>query len=77
MRNIQALLGPLAGSLMAFLLFWLLFSSPQSDPVLAAPKTHFWIVSATSLLAVILAILVGVAGARARDSRIVYLAAGF
>ncbi|HZW98549.1 MAG TPA: HD-GYP domain-containing protein [Trueperaceae bacterium] len=77
MRNVQALLGPLAGAMLAFLLFWLLFSAPESDPVLAAPKTHFWIVSITSLLAVVVAVLVGIAGARARDSRIVYLAAGF
>ena len=76
-RNVQALLGPLAGSLLAFLLFWLLFSAPESDPVLAAPQMHFWIVSVTSALAVALAVVVGVAGARARDSRIVYLAGGF
>lgn len=71
------MLGPLTGTLLAFLVFWLLFSAPESDPVLAAPHTHFWIVTVTSLLAVVLAVLVGVAGARARDSRIVYLAAGF
>ncbi len=76
-RSFQALLGPLAGSLVAFLVFWLLYSSPENDPRLAAPLTHFWVVSITSLLAVALAVLVGVAGARARDSRIVYLAAGF
>ena len=76
-RNVQALTGPLAGSLLAFLVFCLFYSSPASDPRLAAPLTHFWVVSATSLLAVALAVLVGVAGARARDSRIVYLAAGF
>jgi HD-GYP domain-containing protein (c-di-GMP phosphodiesterase class II) len=76
-RNVQALLGPLTGSLLAFLLFWLLYSSPASDPVLAAPAAHFWIVSLTSLGAVALAVVVGAAGARARDSRIVYLAAGF
>ena len=77
MRNIQALLGPLTGSLLAFLVFWMLFSAPERDPVLAAPHAHFWIVSITSLLAVVLAVLVGIAGARARDSRIVYLSAGF
>lgn len=76
-RGVQALLGPLAGSLLAFLLFWLLFSSPALDPVLAAPVMHFWLVTATSLLAVVLAVVVGAAGARVRDSRIVYLAAGF
>jgi HD-GYP domain-containing protein (c-di-GMP phosphodiesterase class II) len=76
-RNVQALAGPLAGSLLAFLVFWLVYSSPESDLHLAAPLTHFWVVSLTSLLAVALAVLVGLAGARARDSRIVYLAGGF
>ncbi|HEX7040587.1 MAG TPA: HD-GYP domain-containing protein [Trueperaceae bacterium] len=76
-RSFQALLGPLAGSLVTFLVFWLLYSSPENDPRLVAPLTHFWVVSLTSLLAVALAVLVGVAGARARDSRIVYLSAGF
>lgn len=77
MRYVRALAGPLVGSLFAFLLFWLLQASPASDPSLVAPKTHFWLVSATSLLAAILALLVGVAGARSRDARVVYLAAGF
>jgi len=76
-RSLQALLGPLAGSLAAFLLFWLVYRSPNSDPHLAAPLTHFWVVSLTSVLAMALAVLVGVAGARARDSRVVYLAGGF
>lgn len=76
-RNVKVLLGPLAGSLVAFLLFWLLFTAPNSDPTFAAPQMHFWIVSATSLLAAALALMVGVAGARAQDARVVYLAAGF
>ncbi|HZJ08904.1 MAG TPA: HD domain-containing phosphohydrolase [Trueperaceae bacterium] len=77
MRNVKALLGPLVGSLFAFLVFWLLFTAPESDPVLAAPVMHFWIVSLTSLLAAALALIVGLAGAREQDARVVYLAAGF
>src|SRR5690554_3227846 len=76
-RNVRALMGPLVGSLFAFMLFWLLFTAPDRDPTLAAPQMHFWIVSLTSLLAAALALIVGVAGARARDARVVYLAAGF
>lgn len=76
-RSVRALLGPLVGSLFAFLLFWLLFTSPERDPSLAAPQMHFWIVSVTSLLAAALALIAGVVGARARDARVVYLAAGF
>lgn len=71
------LAGPLVGSLFAFLLFWLLQSSPANDPSLVAPEMHFWIVSVTSLAAAVLALLVGIAGARARDARVVYFAAGF
>src|SRR5690606_41890444 len=76
-RNMRVLVGPIVGSLLAFLSFWLLFSSPERDPVLAAPLLHFWVVSVTSLLAAGVALLVGVAGARAHDARGVYLAAGF
>ena len=76
-RNMRVLVGPIVGSLLAFLTFWLLFSSPERDPVLAAPLLHFWVVSVTSLLAAGVALLVGIAGARANDARVVYLAAGF
>src|SRR5690606_18245963 len=76
-RNMRVLVGPVVASLLAFLAFWLLFSSPERDPVLAAPLLHFWVVSVTSLLAAGVALLVGIAGARARDARVVYLAAGF
>ncbi|HLV11316.1 MAG TPA: HD-GYP domain-containing protein [Trueperaceae bacterium] len=76
-RNMQALVGPLAGSLLAFLVFWLIYSTPDADPRLAAPLAHFWVVSLTSLLAVAVAVVVGVAGARAGDSRVVFLAGGF
>lgn len=71
------LMGPLTGSLLAFLTFWLLYSAPERDPVLSAPLVHFWVVSVTSLLAGAVALLVGIAGARANDARVVYLAAGF
>lgn len=76
-RNFRVLIGPLVGSLLAFLTFWLLFTSPERDPSLAAPLVHFWLVSVTSLLAAAVALLVGIAGARANDARVVYLAAGF
>mgnify|MGYP000864024615 CR=1 FL=1 len=76
-RNLQVLLGPLAGAAFAFLTFWLLFSAPARDPVLAAPLLHFWLVSFISLLAAVVALLVGIAGARVADARVVYLSAGF
>ena len=76
-RNLQVRLGPLAGAAFAFLTFWLLFSAPARDPVLAAPLLHFWLVSFISLLAAVVALLVGIAGARVADARVVYLSAGF
>lgn len=65
------------GALVALGLFLVLSESPQLDPLLNAPTFHYWVVSLTSLLAFVLAAVVGFAGARARDSRIVFLAAGF
>ncbi|MEX2542772.1 MAG: HD-GYP domain-containing protein [Trueperaceae bacterium] len=77
MRSFRALLGPLIGSLVVLALFLVLTESPGLDPRLDAPKFHFWVVSGTSLLALVLALVVGVVGVRARDARIVFLGAGF
>ena len=70
-------MGPVIASLVALALFLVIYESPGLDPRLAAPKFHFWLVSGTSLLAFALAVLVGLVGARARDSRVAYLGAGF
>jgi len=58
-------------------LFLVLSASPNFDPRLAAPQFHFWAVSGTSLLAFVLALVVGIVGVRAHDSRVVFLGAGF
>lgn len=77
MGTLRTLLGPVVGSLAVLALFLWLSSSPEVDPLLAAPAFHFWVVSGTSLLAFVLALVVGVVGVRARDARIVFLGAGF
>jgi HD-GYP domain-containing protein (c-di-GMP phosphodiesterase class II) len=76
MRSLRALLGPLLGSLVVLALFLVLSESPNLDPHLDAPRFHFWVVSGTSLLAFVLALVVGVVGVRACDARVVFLGAG-
>lgn len=70
-------MGPLLASLVALAMFLVLRESPQLDPRLAAPRFHFWLVSLTSFLALVLATVVAVVGARVRDARVVHLGAGF
>ena len=77
MGSLRALLGPVSSSLAALGLFLVLHASPNLDPRLPAPGFHFWVVSGTSLLAFVLALVVGIVGVRARDARIVFLGAGF
>jgi hypothetical protein len=76
-RSFRALLGPLLGSLVVLALFLVLTESPGLDPRLAAPWFHFWVVSGTSLLAFVLALLVAGVGVRAHDARVVFLGIGF
>lgn len=48
----------------------LLRGSPNLDPVVAAPIPHFFVVSLTSFLALVLAALVAVAAQQLRDARV-------
>jgi HD-GYP domain-containing protein (c-di-GMP phosphodiesterase class II) len=50
---------------------------PQYDRVVAVPLSHFYIVSAAALTALVLAILVGVASVRTREPRTFLVAFGF
>ncbi|MDZ7801722.1 MAG: HD-GYP domain-containing protein [Trueperaceae bacterium] len=76
MQVVRILAGPVVTSALALAAFLVLYANPSIDPSLAAPAFHFWLVSATSLLALLLALAVAVAGGRARDARVVYLGAG-
>lgn len=76
MRTARVVVGPALAALGSLVLFLVLYRTPALDPRLAAPAVHFWLVSATALLASGLAIAVAWTGVRARDGRVVYLGAG-
>ncbi len=50
---------------------------PSLDPVIEVPIHHFNIVSATSLIALLLAIVVGIVGLRQRNQQIIYVSLAF
>lgn len=56
---------------------YLRFFNPAVDPRLAYPAHHFHIVSATSIVALLVAIAVGVAGLRLRNLQVLYVALAF
>lgn len=56
---------------------YLRFVNPGADLRLAYPAHHFHIVSATSIIALILAIVVGIAGLRLRNLQVLYVALAF
>src|SRR5262249_22026103 len=58
-------------------LFFYLLHHPELDRIYQIPVPHFYIVSATSLAALILAIVVGIASVRSRAPRTFFVAAGF
>jgi HD-GYP domain-containing protein (c-di-GMP phosphodiesterase class II) len=51
--------------------------TPELDSRVSVPSTHFFIVSAASLCALVMAILVGVASVRSREPRTFFVAAAF
>jgi putative nucleotidyltransferase with HDIG domain len=50
---------------------------PSSDPVIEVPLHHFNIVSATSLIALLVAIVVGIVGLRQRNQQVIYVSLAF
>jgi HD-GYP domain-containing protein (c-di-GMP phosphodiesterase class II) len=58
-------------------LFFYLQRRPELDRLVQVPKEHFYVVSATALLALALAVAVGVASVRSRQPRTLFLAAAF
>ncbi len=69
-RVLAATLLPLAG-------YFYLKLNPAHDPIFAAPRGHFWIVSSVSALAAAAAVAVGVAGARLRNIQVTFLSLAF
>jgi HD-GYP domain-containing protein (c-di-GMP phosphodiesterase class II) len=58
-------------------LFFYLAQRPSLDRLIQVPTQHFYVVSATALLALALAVAVGVASVRSRQPRTLFMAAAF
>lgn len=59
------------------LVLFLLVQGVLNDPVLMGADFHFLVVTMTSFIALIMAVLMVVAAGQIRDARVVYLALGF
>lgn len=66
-----------ASMLVPFLLFEYIRLHPAIDVRLFLPKGHFYVVSSVAFLAVIVAIAVGLAGARLRNIQVTFLSLSF
>lgn len=70
-------MGPILAVLLPLLMFYLLKFGFFNDPFYEMPKGHFYIVSVVSLLALIIAIAVGIAGNRVRNIKVTFLSLSF
>lgn len=73
----RRLLGAMTGIALPYAAYLLLRSQTSIDGYLAMPKGHFYVVSAVSCLALVIAIVVGVAGSRLRNIKVSFLALSF
>ncbi|MEK8129160.1 HD-GYP domain-containing protein [Paenibacillus filicis] len=73
----RSLTGPLAGILLPYGVYECFRRLPELDASFVMPRGHFYIVSAVSFLALIAAILVGIAGNRLRNIKVSFLALSF
>jgi putative nucleotidyltransferase with HDIG domain len=73
----HSLLGPIIAMLLPYLFYESLRFGLFSDPIYELPHEHFYIVTAVSILALILAILIGFVGSRLRNIKIIFLALSF
>lgn len=76
-RVLQPLALILAAVALPMALFLYLRLNVAADPLYPAPHGHFYIVSGAALLAAVLAIIVGVAGARLRNISVTFLSMAF
>ena len=58
-------------------LYTFLRLNPSVDPLIDIPVQHFYAVSATSLIATIIGIAIGISGSRQRNLQVVYVALAF
>ncbi|WJH36084.1 hypothetical protein N6H14_09480 [Paenibacillus sp. CC-CFT747] len=70
-------IGPAAAVLIPYGVFEGLKAAGSADPMLVMPRGHFYIVSAVALLALALAVAVGIAGRRLRNGKVGFLALSF
>lgn len=68
---------PLIGILLPLALYIFLRANPSMDPAIVVPRQHFYIVSATSIIATLIGIAVGISGSRQRNLQVVYVALAF
>lgn len=68
---------PLLWVLLPLAVYIFLFYSPSLDIEIAVPMHHFNIVSATSLIALAIAVVVGIVGSRQRNQQVVYVSLAF
>lgn len=75
--RIGRFVGPLLAAVIPYLLFEALRNGILPDPRVIMPHGHFYIVSAASLLAAVIAAAVGIAGRRLRNIKVSFLALSF
>lgn len=75
--SIFSLTNPLLSVLLPLVVYLFLKLNPQYDPIWAMPRGHFEVVSAISLVALILAVAIGVSGIRKRNLQVVYTSLAF
>jgi putative nucleotidyltransferase with HDIG domain len=73
----RGIISAIASFIIPFMLFIFLRSNPSLDVLLIMPKGHFYIVSITAFLATIIAIMVGIAGYRLRNTKVIYLSLSY
>lgn len=73
----RALMGPAAAMLLPYILYEYVRRQPSLDLQLILPAGHFYVVSSVALLAAVLAIVVGIAGARLRNVKVTFLSLAF
>jgi len=77
MMKARSLIGPLAASILPYLVFEILRRQPSWDAVFALPGPHFYVVSSVAMLALVAAVFIGVAGRRVRNIKVSFLALSF
>lgn len=73
----RSLIGPIAAILLPYLLFEYLRRDVSLDVEFVVPRGHFYIVSSVAILAMMIAIAVGIAGRRVRNIKVSFLALSF